>query len=341
MKPTSTDNVIELMEAYLTSAALNTALELGLFGLLAEQPLDAAGVAQALGIPQNRCGHWLALLRRTGLLERSGRGYALSSTAQTAILDAYSQEAWAFLAREARYRYPAILDLALHIRQPGSVWEAQGLAPPDYFAQLQNSLEEARKFTRMLYEIHLPLADELARMLDMQGVDRLLDLGGGSGVVSLALLRRHPGLSATIVDIANVCAAGREIAAENGMEERIVYHALDFSRKELPAGFDMVMACDVGPFDVDMYRKIRAALKPGGRLVTVDRLAPTEGVAPPTWAYWAFLASLENPDFTRLTRAEFQGRLEQAGFQILSERTTRPSEALRWSGGWTVFEARQ
>jgi predicted O-methyltransferase YrrM len=341
MKPASSDDVIDLMEVYVTSAALNTALELGLFGLLAEQPLDADGVAQALGIPHNRCRHWLELLSNTGLIERSARGYALSSTAQTAILDVYSQGTWAFLAREARERFPAVLDLALHIRQPGSVWEAQGLTRPDYFAQLQESPERARQFTRMLYEIHLPLADALARMLDMQGVERLLDLGGGSGVVSLALLRRHPGLSATVVDIANVCAAGREIAAENGMEERIAYHALDFSQEELPSGFDRVLACDVGPFDVGMYRKIRAALRPAGRLVTVDQLPPAGGVAPPTWAYWAFLASLENPDFTRLTRAEFQSRLVQAGFQILSERTIPPRETLRWSSGWTVFEARQ
>jgi SAM-dependent methyltransferase len=341
MKPTTSDDIFDLMEAYVTSAALNTALELGLFWLLAEQPLDAAGVARALGIPPNRCRRWLALLSRTGLVERTPTGYAISSTAQTAILDAYSQETWAFLAREARDRYPAILDLAVHIRWPGSTWEAQGLTPPDYFAQIVANPERARQFTRMLYEIHLPLADELARMLDMQGVERLLDLGGGSGVMSLALLRRHPDLSATVVDIANVCAAGREIAAENGMEERIVYHALDFSQEELPSGFDTVLACDVGPFDAGMYRKIWAALKPGGHLVTVDHLPPTEGVAPPTWAYWAFLASLENPASTRLTRAEFQGRLVQAGFEILSERSLAPREVLRWSSGWTVFEARR
>ena len=341
MKPTTSDDIFELMDAYVTSAALNAALELGLFWLLAEQPLDDTGVAQALDIPPNRCRRWLALLSRTGLIEQSARGYAPSSMAQTAILDAFSQETWAFLAREARDRYPAVLDLAVHIRQPGSVWEAQGLTPPDYFAKLQDSPEWARQFTRMLYEIHLPLADELARMLDMQDVDRLLDLGGGSGVVSLALLHRHPGLSATVVDIANVCAAGREIAAENGMEERIAYLALDFSQEELPSGFDRVVACDVGPFDVDMHRRIRAALRPGGRLVTVDQLASAEGVAPPTWVYWAFLASLENPNSTRLTRAEFKSRLAQAGFQVLSERTVAPSEVLLWSSDWIVCEAQK
>lgn len=55
--------------------------------------------------------------------------------------------------------------------------------------------------------------------LDMTGVNRLLDLGGGSGVVSLALLRQHPHLTSTAVGIEDVCIAGREIAQENSLSE--------------------------------------------------------------------------------------------------------------------------
>jgi 16S rRNA G1207 methylase RsmC len=68
---------------------------------------------------------------------------------------------------------------------------------------MAQSPERARRFTRMLGEIHRPLAAELAETLDMTGVRRLMDLGGGSGVVSLALLNRHPELTAVVVDIAN------------------------------------------------------------------------------------------------------------------------------------------
>ena len=41
MKPVTTDDMFDLMESWVTSAAFNTALELRLFWLLAEQPLDA------------------------------------------------------------------------------------------------------------------------------------------------------------------------------------------------------------------------------------------------------------------------------------------------------------
>jgi len=341
MKPVTTDDVFDLMDSYITAAALNAAMELGLFWLLAEQPLDTAGTARALGIPVNRCQYWLELLSSVGLIEQVSTGYGPSSTARTAILDVYSQDTWAFVAREARDRFPAVRDLVPHIHEPGSALEAQGLTPPDYFSQIAESPERARRFTRMLYEIHLPLAEEVAESLDMSEVDRLMDLGGGSGVVSLALLRRYPHLTAVVVDIPNVCAAGREIAMENSMEERITYYAADFLRDELPSGFDVVLGCDAGPHSEALFRKIRAALNPNGRLVIVDHFAPTQGVAPSSWLYWAFLASLENPDFTLLTVAEVQSRLKQAGFQLLSERTLPHREVLRWSSDWVMIEARK
>jgi len=341
MKPRAPNDVLDLMDAYATSAALNAALELGLFWLLAEQPLDAPAVAQALGIPAGRCQYWLQLLSTTGLVERGTGGYALSATARTAILQACSRDTWGLLAGDARDRFPAVLDLALHIREPGSTWEAQGLVPPDYFAQMVESPERARRFTRMLYEVHLPLAEALAESLDLTGVRRLMDLGGGSGVMSMALLRRQADLTAMVVDIANVCAAGREIAREESMEDRLTYQVADFVHDELPSGFDMILDCDVGAYSREMLPRLRAALNPGGRLVIVDQFAQEQGLAPETMPYphWAFLGSLENPDLSHPTVTEIQNRLTDAGFRLLSEATLPQKGTLRWTEAWTMLEA--
>ena len=339
MNPVTPDDVFDLMDSHFTSAALGAAMELGLFWLLREQPLDVTGVSGALGIPLNRCRYWLQILERAGLIEQTPEGYAPSASARVAILDVYSQDTWAFLAEQARIDLPAVRDLTLHIREPGSTWEAQGVTPPNYFDQIVESPEMARRFTRMLYEIHVPLAEELAELLDMNGVDRLMDLGGGSGVVSLALLRRYPRLFVTVVDVENVCAAGREIAQENSLADRITYHAADFVHGELPSGFDMALACDTGRYSEAVFRKVHAALRPGGRLAIANQFAPAEGVAHPARLDWAFLASMRDPDSAVLTAAKVQMRLTQAGFQVLSERTLPPRAPDRWTGGWVLIEA--
>ena len=203
-------------------------MELGLFWLLEARPMDATEVAERLGIPPSRCHYWLQLLSRARLIEKGVEGYEPSSTARSAILGVYDQETWALLAQEARERLPVLSDLPLHLHEPGSVWSAHGLTPHMYVDQMGEDPDRALRFTRMLYELHQPLAKQLAASLDLSGVTRLMDLGGGSGIISLALLHRYPNLASVVVDIPNVCAAGREIAVGSPLEDRMTFHAADF-----------------------------------------------------------------------------------------------------------------
>jgi ubiquinone/menaquinone biosynthesis C-methylase UbiE len=105
---------------------------------------------------------------------------------------------------------------------------AVNLTPPDEYRQIREDARYAADFTRMLYEIHIPLAEELANLLDLRGVKRFMDLGGGSGVVSFALLRKQHDLTSVVVDVETVCQFGREIASENGPAKRMTYLAADF-----------------------------------------------------------------------------------------------------------------
>ena len=334
MKLSTTDDVFNCLSAYIDSAALGTAIETGLFWLLAKEPLDAPGVAQALNIPVKRCHYWLQLLHSMGLVEQVSAGYAPSSLARTAILDTYSQESWAFLAQEERERCPSVCELALHIQEPGSLSTAQGRTTLSYVEKMSKDPERARRFTRMLYELHQRMADRLVGLLDITGVHRLMDVGGGSGVVSLALLRRHPHLTSTVVDIENVCIAGREIAMEHSVADRITYHAADFVHDALPGGLDIVLHCDVGVYGEALCRKLWAALNQGGRLVIVDHFAPAENVVSPARLHWTFQDSLAAPDVSVMTAAQLQTQLTQAGFHLLPE-----SSVL--SGGRLVIQARK
>jgi predicted O-methyltransferase YrrM len=294
--------------------------------------LDAPGVAHALNIPKNRCQYWLQVLHSMGLVEQVSACYVPSTLAHTAILGTYSQQSWAFLAQHEREQFPSVCDLALNIREPGPIRTAQGLTTLSYVEKMAINPERARRFTRMLYELHQLLANQLTEILDMTDVHRLMDLGGGSGIVSLALLDRHPHLTSTVVDIENVCIAGCEIAREHSLANRVTYHAADFVRDELPGGYDMVLQCDVGVYSEALFHKLWAILNQGGRLVIVDHFAPAENVVSPVRLYWTFQDSLADPDLNVTTIAQLQAQLTQAGFHLPSENTVLP-------GGRLVIQA--
>ncbi len=343
MKPETTEDILKLMDGYIASAAVSTAMELGVFWLLAKKPLSATKVAQSLRIPLNRCHNWLQILCKLGLLEANTEGYTPSIVAREAILNVQSQDTWAFQARETRDSSLLVQDLALNISKPMSTWQTRNPTPSDYFQQIQEDPNYAARFTRKLYEIHGPLAEELANMLDLRGVKSLLDLGGGSGVVSFALLRKQHDLTSVVVDVENVCRAGREIASENRLQQRIAYLAADFSRDDLPTGFDMVMLCDVGSFSEILFRKIYDVLNVKGHLVIVDKFAPSTTSAPPSRLTSAFLDSLEFPaqsiDFT--TTEVVQTRLQQAGFRDFSSTPVPHKDNLPWNIDWIMLRARR
>lgn len=342
MKPATTEDVLDLLDAHSAASALGAALELGLFWLLRDQPLSGSDIARTLGIPGARCRYWLQVLCGSGLLEEIQGGYTPSAAARRAILDAYSQGSWSHLAEEAEERAHGFLDLAFRLRDSGRAPAARRLPAPDYVAKMAEDAERARRFTRMLYEIHKPLADRLAAALDLASASRLLDLGGGSGVVSMGLLRVYPRLTAVVVDIPNVCRAGREIAAENGLEDRIAYHAADVLKDDLPSGFDVVLECDVNVYDEALFRRVRAALVPGGRFLILDYFAPERGVAPSSRAHWALEQSLSDPAFSFPSADDVRGLLQSAGFRVVSEGTlsaggrTCPGDG----SGLSVIEAR-
>ena len=340
-KPGTTEDIFSLLDSSLASVAVGAALETGLFKLLSEKSLDVAGVADNLGIPLNRCSYWLQYLESLGLLRTISGRYSPTAVTRKKILETYSTETWAYLAREARERFGMAQELALRIIEPEKLPSSREPAPPAYFRQMLESPRKAREFTRMLCEIHEPLAEEVALHLDMEGVKTLLDLGGGSGVISFSLLRRHPGLTAAVADIPNVCAAGREIAAEKGMEDRISYLERDFILDDLPGGFDMVLKCDVGHNTETLFRKLRKTLNPGGRLVVVGKFAVAEKRAHPTRIHWAFLSSLESEKMSLLTPADIRSRLEGAGFEYLSLDLLPSRTEERWSEGWELIEARK
>jgi SAM-dependent methyltransferase len=318
-------------------------MELGIFWLLADKPLSAPELAQSLNIPLNRCHYWLQILCKLGLLDDNGEAYATSTIARETILNVQSQATWAFQAREDRDLSWYVRDLASNISKPMSAWQVWNLPPIEYFQKIEADPTYTERFTRKLYQIHSSFAEQLANMLDLRGIKRLLDLGGGSGVVSFALLRKHDELTSVVVDVEKVCQVGRVIAAENKLEKRIKYLAADFLKDDLPAGFDLVMLCDVGSFSETLFRRIHDGLNPKGRLVIVDKFAPGKTGAPPSRLLAAFVNSLESPaqSVDYITTEVVKTRLQQAGFRDLSTTSVPHQDNLPWNIDWTLLEAQK
>lgn len=326
------DDVRDILGASVPAAAVGAALELGLFWMLVDGPRSAPSVADELEIPVARCHYWLGALAALGLLDETDDGYGLSSIGRVAIIEGGSREAWCYLAMEAREASPLTVDLSHRLGRRGPVTD-DPVATGDYVDKLRADPDRARRFTELLYELHTWLGEAVADKVDLRGTHRLLDVGGGSGVVSLALLRRNPGLTAVVADIPAVCDAGRAIANRTDEAARISYLAIDFQEQEMPEGFDVILTCDAR-FTRRLLARFAGALPDGGRYILVDRSFDTGPSQRAALAESLFQSSLIDPNFQLPTIEQIYADLRGVGLE--------PTEYVELSRPlWKLIEARK
>jgi predicted TPR repeat methyltransferase len=335
------EETLDDLEGYIASAVVIAALEHGLFWLLQSKPMQAEDVSEQLDLPLGRCRYWLQYLCRMGYLFQDSGGYTVTEKTVKGILESYSQESWSLLAQEAREASPPFLFFSTHLTSRDSLWRETGLDPQNYIENMIGDPTRARRFTRMLYELHQDLAHEIAQQLDLTSVQRMMDLGGGSGVVSAAILQRHPTLTSLVVDINTVCAAGEELAEEVGLSERLRFHPADFMQDELPSDYDLVLECDVGVYNEELFVKIREALPPGGRYVIIDQFAPAPGIAPEARLSWALQGSLRDPEFQYRSADEIANMLDSCGFSSITIQSlsVQGSSKSRFSQAMYIIQA--
>jgi len=333
-KLTTKEDIFILLSASVSSFALGAAIETGLLEMLAEKPMSGEEVSRIMNIPGKRGYYWLQLLAELGILEKNVQGYTPSSIVKEVISDEIRLKRWKHVASDERELVAGVRNLAPYI-SANSIWKAQGLMKPkiDYEKMIEDP-ERARVFTRLLYNFYKDSKNEFADLIDMTGVEQMMDVGGGSGAVSILLAQKYPNLRSVVVEFENVCIEGRRIVEENHLSDRITFHGANFLTDELPKGFDLVLHYDIGVFGEALFRKLRESLNPGGRIVVVFHFSPGENTAPTRYLGWAFRDSLNDPDFCFPTIPQLQTQLVQAGFRLLQGEHVFPE-------GQTIIQAQK
>jgi len=179
---------------------------------------------------------------------------------------------------------------------------------PDY-ELAQEDPQWARGFTYALYDLYKPDAKILADNLDLSNYQSLLDVGGGSGVMSFALARAYPHLKACILDFKFVCDATSEIIRKERLSNRIKALAGDMN-ESIPGGFDVIMFWNIGYIDGRVMKMAYENLPDGGMVVR-DCFPPSKSKAPSPSAFMHEYLSVRPK---QQTKSSILSSLEEAGF---------------------------
>jgi tRNA (cmo5U34)-methyltransferase len=118
------------------------------------------------------------------------------------------------------------------------------------------------------------LQDEVALATEGIGAERILELGTGTGVTARRVLERHPGARLIGVDSSAEMLAAADLPGAELRHQDL--------REPLPDGpFPLVFSALAihhldRPGKADLFRRVAAALTPGGRFVLADVIVPDD-----------------------------------------------------------------
>jgi hypothetical protein len=163
-------------------------------------------------------------------------------------------------------------------------------------------------------------ADEIARACTVAGhSSRLLDVGGGSGAYTIAFLKCHRNLQATVFDLPAVIPLAKKSSGGTRVAARVRYCPGDFYRDEMPKGHDLALLSAVihqnsREENVALFKKVHRALDRGGAILIRDHVMNKARTRPPLGAVFAINMLLATEGGGTYTRQEIEEDLARAGF---------------------------
>jgi len=301
---------MDLETAFMASRLVIAAERLQVFRELHRKKLPATAIGKKLKIHHRYLTFFLDALVSMGLLRKKEDLYWNSTLADKYFIRERPIHWTRQFSAEGVEVFEAFTVLEKILKSGKSHWTIRGRKKQNYVESMRKHPEEARDFTQMLFYYHQTDADALAGYLDLHKAQSLLDVGGGSGVMSIALAKANPNLRACILEVEPVCQIARENIRKAGLSHRIGAVAGDF-RKELPRGYDVILCCDIGAIPKALLRKVHRNLPPEGMIVLVDRFLSEDKTDPLDKLLYHLVGSA----FGMETRQEMAEALKSCGFR--------------------------
>ena len=300
----------------LTAAAAH----FNLFGRLAEGPRSFEKLCDELELAERPAVVLTTAMRAMGLVDRDGEGrFELTPIAREHLVPGTPFDVSGYLGMATDS--PGVVEMVERLRsnRPAGADDEAGAA--FIFREgIESAMEQetsARAFTMALAGRAKNVAPSLAEHAAIDGAKLLLDVGGGTGIYSIAFLQKHTALRAVVLDRPEVLKVAAEMADEYGVADRLECQTFDMFTDPMPTGADVALLSNVlHDWDVRECRQLvgrsAEALAPGGRVLVHDVFLNDAHDGPlPIALYSAALMSVT--EGRAYSGAEYSGWLSEAG----------------------------
>jgi len=305
--------------------AVVAADDAGIFAALNDGPATIQELAGKLDLDERATGVLLRLLAAHGLVVFRNDSFDLTLDARLYLLKS-SPFYWGPMLHVGVSSWHRDTLMA-KLSQKGSADAVGPLGTPkisgdgrsiDDWASGSISLERARDVAMRMHSHSLPAAVGAAKHYDFTGIQKILDVGGGSGCFMIAMAQALPHLRCTIMELPAMCEVAKSYIDSGEVSERVDTIAVDMFRQPWPRGYDAVFFSNIWHdwnFRTCRWLAERTyeALPPGGRIMLHEMLLDNTGNGQKTAAAFSMLMLLATQG-QQFTSEELRSILEDAGF---------------------------
>ena len=302
----------------MVSAALGVVAQLGVADHLADEPRSTPDLAARTGANEDALYRVLRALATTGIFtETSSRKFALTPSGALLRSNVPGSVRDMVLWLCDSFHFRVYAEMAHSVRT-GETLGDKLLGMP-VFEYLQHNPELAARFNNAMTNFSAGIAPAVLEAYDFGGIDVLVDVAGGHGMLLASVLRKYPSMRGILFDVEHVIA-GAKAPEALGVADRCDKVSGDFF-KAVPRGGDAyVLKSIIHDWDDEkagaILRNTRAALegKPNGKVLLVEAV-----IKPGNEPDLSKLGDLEMmllPGGRERTEAEFAALFARNGFQL-------------------------
>jgi hypothetical protein len=317
--------LLELANAYQRSKTLFALIEFELPTLLASGSLRLAEIARALDMQELAAESFLNACVALGLLERDGDEYRNSALAEQFLVQGRPSFLGDQFRSYDRTSYPLWGNLVENLRRWRAGMNDDALPPED---------DQGEAGMRDRHNLSLMVGHALAQAFDFSRFSRMLDVGGGTGAMSLSICALHSKLRSLVFDLPPVARLAREYTAASELSERIEVTAGNFKLDELPPDFDVALLANLLSVASEatnrrLFKRIYERLPVGGAIILSGYVLDDDRTSPLIPVLFCLQdINWQAPDIERDART-YRGWLEDAGFvEIEHQRYCPPTSML-------------
>lgn len=319
----SPNMILDLIMGHRVTAVIYVAAKLGIPDLLCDGPRAAADLASLTDTHERSLLRLTRVLCSLGICTEAGDG-TFGLTELGGYLTDRSEcsvKAWALLEGDMlRAGWDQIIE---SIRTGKTAGELAGTGL-ERFEQLAKANQAgAALFNEAMASATRMQARALLAACDFSGISMLMDVGGGLGELISAILGEYPSMQGIVFDLPHCQEAAMLNLAALGIADRCKFVAGSFF-EAVPTGADaIIMKFIMHDWNdercVKILRNCHRSLKPGARLLVVDRIMPDrlEATSDHLSVALADLNMLRGPGGCERKEHEHRELLAKGGFRVV------------------------